>query len=144
MAVSSFSVSAGASCATGRVSWGGGQAARDKVPWLPPMRVAPVLSDGRGGWRWNPDVYRALQWLFEEYIGGINAPTASAISTTITQTQADVADTIAYAAAVSNYAQGIAATSSATAEVTQNAGLSGSGSIPEPPEPPIPPGGHAV
>lgn len=124
--------------------WAGRAAPRARVPWLPPIHVAPVLSDGKGGYRWNPDVYRALQWVFEEALGGINAPTLPQISTTVTQTQTEVVATQTYARQVDAYAQGVAATATATAQVAQNNSLTGAGSIPSAPEPPPPPGGHAV
>lgn len=123
-------------------SWAGRAANRSRVPWLPPIHVSPVLPDGKNGWRWNPDVYRAIQWVFEEALGGINAPTLPQISTAITQTQTEVVSTATYAQNVAAYAQGIAATATATAEVAQSNGLVGAGSIPTTPAAPDPPGGR--
>lgn len=124
--------------------WAGRATRATKVPWLPPIHVSPVLPDGKGGYRWNPDVYRALKWVFEDALGGINAPTLPQVSTTVSQTQAEVVATVTYTAAVAAYAQGVSATAEATAQVAQNNSLTGATSIPEVPEPPAPPGGSAV
>jgi hypothetical protein len=117
-------------------AWAGRASNRTRVPWLPPIHVAPVLSDGKGGYRWNPDVYKALQWVFEEALGGINAPTLPEVRTTVTQTQTEVIATQSYATAVGAYAQGVAATATATAQVAQSNSLAGATSIPDAPEPP--------
>lgn len=133
--------SAGAASSVGRVSWGGSARLLAKVPWLPPFHVKPVDANGN----WNPAVYKALKYLFEEVIGGIDAPTLPQLRTDVTSTQVQVSATTNYAKQVSQYAQGIAATAEATAQVTQDSGLSGSGSIPPPPTvPPPPDGGWAL
>lgn len=132
MATSSFNVSCGAACATGRVAWAGNSAVRSKVPWLPPQRVKPVDKDGN----WNPDVYRALKWLFETAIGGVTAQTVPQVATGVTAAQSELVSAITYAQQVATYAEGVAATAVATAEVVTNNGLSGSTSIPPSPEPP--------
>lgn len=133
MATTSFTVSAGAACATGNVAWGVGSGAlKRNVPWLPGVQVKPVRPDGS----WNPDVWRALNYLFENVIGGINAPTIAEVTTTVTQTQMQVLTVQSTANAAINYAAGIAATVDATTQVTQDAALPGSESIPATPDRP--------
>lgn len=136
MATSSFNVSCGAACATTRVRWAGSSAARSNVPWLPPIRTAPIESDGRGGYRWNPDVYRALKWLFETAIGGVAAQTVPQVASGVTAAQEELVNAITYAQQVATYAEGVAARTDATVEVVTNNGLTGTTSIPPSPEPP--------
>lgn len=129
----SFKISAGAACKVRSPSWDDGSTApKRKVPWLPNVQVKPVRPDGS----WNPDVWRALNYLFNEVLGGINAPTIAEVTQTVTTTQAQVVATQANAENAMNYAAGIAAAVTATAEVTQSAGLPGSGSIPAVPSKP--------
>lgn len=131
---------AGVASATGRVAWGGSASPLARVPWLPKAGT-PLSMDG--GRTLNPVWDRALRWLFEQYIGGLDAPTIPQIRQSVTTTQSQVAATTNYAQQVSAYASGIAATADATAAVTQDNGLSGSGSIPRSPPPPPPPGTNA-
>ena len=129
---------AGLASSTGRVAWAGSASALSKVPWLPPAHVKPIMPDGS----WNPQVYRALKYLFDDVIGGISAPTLPQVRQDVSNTQTQVQDTTNYAMQVSQYAQGVAATAQATAAVAEDNGLSGSESIPPSPPPPDPPIGR--
>lgn len=124
---------AGTSSSTGRVAWGGSTSPLSHVPWLPKAGT-PLSRDG--GRTLAHEWDRALRWLFEQYIGGLNAPTIPQVTQSVAHTQAQVAATTNYAEQVAGYAAGIAATASATAEVTQSNGLSGAGAIPVVPPPP--------
>lgn len=126
----------GAASAASRVAWGGNRKARSQADWLPPEHVSPVVPDGRGGFRWNADVYRALKYLFDTVAGGINGKSLPETLKELQVTQAELVATTNYAGKVASYAQGIAAQSVATVSVVQNNSLSGATSIPPAPEPP--------
>lgn len=125
-------VAAGVGVAATRVAWGGTTAIRKVVDWLPPAHV-PFSNDGK---HVNPVWYRALRELFETRAGGVNGPTIPQVRQSVTDTQETVVGVVTFAQQVGQYAQGVAATVQATAEVTQDAGLSGSESIPDPPATP--------
>lgn len=122
--------SAGLASATGRVAWGGSSSPLSKVPWLPKAGT-PLTMDGK---MLRPEWDRAFRWLFEQYIGGIRAPTIGQVTQSIAQTQEQAAATTNYAEQVAAYASGIAATVEATAQVAQDNGLTGAGSIPVVPD----------
>lgn len=124
---------AGIASATGRVTWGGSESPLARVPWLPKAGTPLMLPNTN---TLNPAWDRALRWLFEQYIGGINAPTIAQVTTNVAQTQTQVAASVNYAQQVAAYATGIAATATATAEVSQANGLTGAESIPPAPPPP--------
>lgn len=123
---------AGLASATGRVAWGGSNSPLSKVPWLPKAGT-PLTMDGK---MLRPEWDRALRWLFEQYIGGIQAPTIAQVTQSVTQTQQTAAQTANYAAQAVAYAAGVAATAEATRQVAQDSGLSGAESIPTVPAPP--------
>lgn len=122
----------GVGSAASQVAWAGKRAQPRHKDWLPPMRVKPVREDGS----WNPDVYRALQWLFEQFAGGINGRTVVEVVTELQQTQAEVVATASYAQAVGQYAQSVGQTAQAVVQVAQNANLGGADNVPETSEPP--------
>lgn len=125
--------SAGVASSTGRVAWGGSESPLAQVPWIPKAGTPLVMSDGR---TMNPAWDRCFRWLFEQYIGGVKAKTASQIQTEVAATQDQVVATTNYAIAAVGYASGVAATASATREVSQASGLSGAESIPDVPDEP--------
>lgn len=133
--------SAGVASATGRVMWAGSASPLSRVPWLPKANTTLSRDGGR---TLAPEWDRALRWLFEQYIGGLNAPTIPQITNNVAETQVQVAATTNYTGQVAAYAQGIAATAAATAEVAQSNGLSGASSIPPTGDPPTPPGTQPV
>lgn len=126
--VTSFGI---ASSAT-PTSWAGKEASRKVVDWLP--RIEEPLFDSRTG-RMTTRWYNFLRELSDR-VGGIQGASLKQVQQTITDTQAQVQTTTQYATQVADYAQGVAATASATAQVAQSSGLSGAGSIPSTPSPP--------
>lgn len=114
------------------VSWAGSTSVLSKVPWLPPYHVKPVRPDGN----WDPQVYKALRWLFEEAIGGINAPTLPQVRQDVVATQAQATATSNYATQVGSFAAGIGSSVSALTEVVQSNSLTGAESVPDVPDAP--------
>ena len=102
------------------------------MDWLP--RIEEPLFDSRTG-RMTTRWYNFLRELSDR-VGGIQGASLKQVQQTITDTQAQVQTTTQYATQVADYAQGVAATASATAQVAQSSGLSGAGSIPSTPSPP--------
>lgn len=130
----------GFASAAAPVAWAGNQASRNVADWLP--RIDEKVIDPRTGCftaRWY-NYFRALG----ERLGGVQGPSIPQVQQSVAETQVQVAATTSYAVQVSNYAQGVAATASATASVTQSNGLSGAGSIPDAGDPPVPPGYQQV
>lgn len=134
MASVSCETRVGIASAATSVAWAGGGGLRSVVDWLP--RFDEAFATVRGD-----KVYltkRAWNYLRElgDRVGGVQGPSIPQIQSTVTATQAQVAETTNYAIQVSDYATQIASTASTTAEVTQTAALPGSGSIPPPGSPP--------
>ncbi len=130
--------SAGVAAGTGRVDWAGSASPLSRVPWLPKAGTPLMQTDARGQMtnQLNPPWDRALRWLFEEYIGGLTAPTIAQVTQNVTDTQAQAAATANYAQQAVSYASGVAASVDATREVTIASGLPGAESIPVTPPPP--------
>lgn len=133
---------AGLLSAPSPVSWSGSSSALSRVPWIPKAGTPFLMVDNQGRMlnQVNPAWDRCLRWLFEDAIGGINAPTLPQVRATVTATQAQVVQTTTYAEQIGTYAAGIGSVAQATAEVAQSNGLTGAESIPETPERPQPPG----
>jgi len=128
---------AGFASASAPVAWAGKDASRKVSDWLP--RIDEKVIDPRTGFfttRW----YNYLREVGER-LGGVQGPSIVQVQTSVSDTQAQVAEVTNYAVQVSDYAQGVAATSAATAEVAQTNGLSGASSIPPAPSPPTRPSG---
>lgn len=127
----------GIASAASSVAWAGGGSRRNFVDWL------PKLSEPFGVIRDNKVFLTERAWNFlrelSDRVGGVNGASIPQVQQAVTDTQTQVASTLNYAVAVADYAGSIEATASATAQVTQSAGLSGSGSIPEPAERPTRP-----
>jgi hypothetical protein len=105
----------GFASAAAPAAWSGREASRRIADWLP--RIEEPFLDARTGLiskRW----YNYLR-------------------------ENQLAVTTQYATKVGDFAQGIAATAEATAQVAQNNSLSGSGSIPDTGDPPPRPGTYA-
>lgn len=126
----------GVASAASRVAWAGATGAKKNADWLPPQHIPPVVPDGKGGWRWNPVVYKAISYLFEQVVGGINGKTLPEAIRELQQTQAELVATTNYAEQVGTYAQSVATTVQAVTQVAQSNGLTGAESVPEPAEPP--------
>lgn len=127
---------AGAAVATGRVAWGGSDSPLSRVPWLPKAGT-PLMVAGTN--QLNPSWDRALRWLFEEYIGGIRAPTAVQVIASVAQTQTQVVAVGVAASAAQSTANSAAEAVNTTREVLVNNGTPGSDQIP--PARPGSPGG---
>lgn len=124
----------GIASAASSVAWAGGAGARSVVDWLP--RFDEAFATVRGD-----KVYltkRAWNYLRElgDRVGGVQGPSIPQIQSTVTATQAQVAETTNYAVQVADYASQVAATATATAQVAENNSLSGAGSIPSTGNPP--------
>lgn len=85
----------------------------------------------------NPAWDRCLRWLFEEYIGGLTAPTIAQVSESVATTRAQVVEGISYAEQAVAYSAGIAAAVTTQTEVAQSAGLPGADTIPMVPQRPV-------
>jgi hypothetical protein len=128
--------SAGVAASTRQVDWAGSASPLSRVPWLPKAGT-PLLLPGSN--QLSPAWDRALRWLFDEYIGGLNAPTIPQVTQSVAATQAQVVTNTTYTQQAVAYASGVAATADATRETAIAAGLPGSGSIPSTPQPPTQP-----
>lgn len=125
--------SAGAVMATGKVAWAGSASPLSRVPWIPKAGTPLLLQDGR---TMNPVWDRAIRWLFEEYIGGIQAPTVASIASSVTQTQTQVVAAQSQANTAQLTANSAAAAVNTTRQVLVDDGTPGADQIP-----PAQPGG---
>jgi hypothetical protein len=129
----------GFASAAAPAAWSGREASRRIADWLP--RIEEPFLDARTGLiskRW----YNYLRELGDR-VGGVQGPSIGQVQQTVIATQNQLAVTTQYATKVGDFAQGIAATAEATAQVAQNNSLSGSGSIPDTGDPPPRPGTYA-
>lgn len=123
----------GFNSAASRVAWAGTSSPRKTLDWLP--RADEVWFDPKTG-RPTRRFYQFMREVAEERLGGVQGKSVPQVATDVVNTQAEVAATVTYATQVGQYAQGIAATASATAAVAKDEGLSGAESIPDiPPNP---------
>jgi len=138
----SLVTTAGTAVANGTVAWGGSTSPLARVPWIPKAGTPLMKTDARGQItnQLNPAWDRCLRWLFEEYIGGLTAPTIAQVSDSVATTQTQVAQGITYAEQAVAYSAGIASAVTANTEVAVSAGLPGADSIPRVPERPARPG----
>lgn len=123
---------AGCAVATGRVAWGGTDSPLSRVPWIPKAGT-PLLQVGGNGQmtnQLNPAWDRCLRWLFEEGIGGLNAPTLPQITQSVTQTQTQVVAVGVQASAAQSTANSAAESVNTTREVLINDGTPGAEQIP--------------
>lgn len=139
MATASCVTYVGFVSAASRVPWSDTRESRRVSDWLPRIDEAPIdPKTGRFTIRWY-NYFRVLG----ERLGGIDGPSITTINTALTDTQGVVAETVNYAAQVSDYASSIAATAGATAQVVTTNNLSGATSIPDYGDPPPKPGQQA-
>lgn len=140
MAVVTCETRVGIASAASSVAWAGGGGSRNVVDWLP--RIDEPFAVIRGDKAFL--TARAWNYLRElgERMGGVQGPSIPQVVATQTQVQTQVAETLNYAVQVSDYATQIASTSTATAEVASNNGLTGAGSIPPTGSPPSRPNTH--
>lgn len=117
----------GAAIAIGRVAWGGSDSPLDRVPWIPKAGTPLLGPDGR---TMNPAWDRALRWLFEEYVGGIRAPTVPSITQSIVQTQTQVIQVAVAATTAQATANSAADAVNTTKQVLINEGVEGADQIP--------------
>lgn len=123
---------AGFASAAAPVAWAGNGGSRNVADWLP--RIDEKVIDPRTGlftprW-WN--YFRVLG----ERLGGIQGPSVTQVVEVVEQTQAQVAANTVYTDQAVAYTASVAQAQEATAQVAQNSGLSGAGSIPAPGHPP--------
>lgn len=126
----------GFASAASPVAWAGREGSRKVSDWLP--RIDERLLDPRTNCmttRWY-NFFRELG----ERVGGVQGASIPQVVQNLVTTQGQVANVTNYAIQVADYAQGIGATATATAQVAQSNGLGGAGSIPEIGEPPPGPG----
>lgn len=122
----------GFAAAAAPVPWAGNEASRAVSDWLPRIDERPI--DPRTGCfttRWY-NYFRVLG----ERLGGVQGPSIEQVVSNVQVTQQAVAATATYVDQSIAYTQSVAASAEATAQVAQNNGLSGSGSIPPPSPPP--------
>lgn len=122
----------GVAVAAAPTAWAGNEASRSVTDWLPPMET-PLLDPRTG--RIHPAWYRYLRVLGER-IGGIQGATIPQVQASVAATQVQVAANTAYVDQSVAYTASVAASAAATAQVAQENGLSGAGSIPPPSSPP--------
>lgn len=111
--------------------WSSRAGRRERVDWLPPPHMAWI--DPQTG-RPTPQFYRFMHEMAENRLGGVAGSTLPAVSTAVTETRVDVANTTTQLNAVATYAEGVAATASALTEVAENNSLSGATSVPAVPD----------
>lgn len=123
---------AGSAIATGRVAWGGSGSPLARVPWIPKAGTPFLVVDGQGRMtnQVNPAWDRAMRWLFEEYIGGIQAPTVSALTTSVEQTQQQVVQVQVQAVNAQTTANSAAEAVNTTKQVLVDEGIPGADQIP--------------
>lgn len=126
MATATCSTKAGPLVAAGRVAWAGTSALRSRVNWLPAANV-PLSLDGK---LINPVWYRALQEVFENRLGGINAKTVPEVVSTTEQTQSQVLSVQTGVQSIGTQVVAITDAVNTTTQVAQNNNLSGSTQIP--------------
>lgn len=114
-------------------AWAGRATRNRSKNWM--LRADEAWIDPKTG-RPTPRLFQLLHEICENRLGGVDGQTIPAVATSVAQTQTEVIATVAYTQNVASYAQGIAATATATAEVAQSNSLTGAGSIPPTPEPP--------
>lgn len=117
---------AGTAVAIGRVAWGGTDSPLSRVPWIPKAGT-PITIDGKV---LRPEWDRALRWLFEQYIGGLNAPTVPQITQSVAQTQTQVVAVGVQASAAQSIANSAAESVNTTRQVLINDGTPGAEQIP--------------
>lgn len=135
MATRAVVISTGVGLATGSVPWNTSEAKRSAKPHLPKAQEKFLNADGTVSRNW----YQALQWVFNEALGGLDAPTLPQVVATVTKTQAQVVESTNFVDQAVQFTRSVASTAIATAQVAQNAGLSGSSSIPPPSDAPTRP-----
>ena len=125
----------GTASAASRVAWAGSREKRESADWMP--RADEVWIDLKTG---RP-TRRLFQFVaeMERRMGGINGASIPQVQQDVTNTQSAVVSTTNFAAQVSQYAQGVAATVQATAQVAVDGGLAGAETIPEVPTAPTRP-----
>lgn len=133
MASSTCEIRIGLTSAASKVPWSSSAESRRVSDWLPRIDEAPI--DKRTG-LFTPRWYNYLRVLGDR-LGGIDGPSITVLNSSLSDTQGLVASTANYTAQVADYAQGIGATATATAQVAQQNNLSGSGSIPPTPPRPV-------
>lgn len=123
---------AGVAIATGRVAWGGSDSPLSRVPWLPKAGTPFLVIDGQGRMtnQVSPAWDRALRWLFEEYIGGIQAPTVAALTNSVEQTQQQVVQVQVQASTAQATANSAAESVNTTRQVLVDDGVPGAEQIP--------------
>lgn len=119
--------SAGVAIATGKVAWGGSESPLERVPWIPKAGTPLLMQDGR---TMNPAWDRCFRWLFEQYIGGIQAPTVAALTTSVAHTQEQVVVAQVQAAAAQVTANSAAESVNTTRQVLVDDGVPGADQIP--------------
>lgn len=117
----------GCAIATKKVAWGGSANPKASIPWLPKADTPLLNADGR---TMHPAWYRCFKWLFDEALGGINAPTVPAIVQSVVQTQTQVVDVAVAASTAQATANSAADAVNTTREVLINEGVGGAGQIP--------------
>lgn len=124
----------GFASAAAPVAWAGSEGSRNVVDWLP--RIDEPLATVRNGRVYiNVRWYNLLRELCDR-VGGIQGQSIPQVVASVQETQVQVAANTAYTDSAVAFTNSVAATATATAQVAQNSGLSGSGSIPPPSPPP--------
>ncbi|MET3929579.1 hypothetical protein ABIE51_001466 [Lysobacter sp. OAE881] len=126
MAAVDCSTRVGFASAAAPTAWSGGVSGRSVTDWLPPYD-SPVLDPKTG--KFTKAWYRFFRELGNR-VGGAAGPSITQVVTTVAETQQQVANNTVFTAQAVDYAASVAATAEATAQVAQNNGLSGAGSIP--------------
>jgi hypothetical protein len=106
------------------------------MEWLP--RADEVWIDLKTG-RPTRRFFQFMHEVAELRLGGVQGLTVPQVKQDVDTTRSAVVGNITFTAQVSQYAQGVAATATASAQVAQDSGLAGAESIPPTPEPPVNP-----
>lgn len=130
----------GFASAASPVAWAGNRGSRNVADWLP--RIDEPLAFIRDG-----KVYMSQRWwnwerAVADRLGGVQGPSVTQVVQEVADTRVQVAANTVYTEQAVAYTTSVAQAQAATAEVAQNSGLSGAGSIPAPGHPPSRPNYH--
>lgn len=129
-------LSVGVGLGIGTLPWNTSTAKRSANKWLP--RTDIPWFDPRTG-RPTPIFAAFMVELAENRLGGTQGQSVTQISTTVTQTQAQVVETTNYASQAVQFTRGVAASVDAVTQVAKTNNLSGADTIPPTPPPPSAP-----
>jgi hypothetical protein len=116
---------AGVASATARVQWGGSDASRDQVSWLPPANVPIVDANGRVSQAW----YKFFVEIATRRLGGIDGQTIPQVVGTQGSVQDQVLSVQQSVQSVGSQVAAVTDVVNTQTEVSKASNLSGSGQL---------------